>query len=85
MSRIMRSARGGGDVDSDDDDDAVTRVTCTKSVDFSLPVDDEVEEELQRVIERPGSGRMSMMDEEALGIGRAATMNTPVTNDDRER
>ncbi|XP_072171559.1 uncharacterized protein [Diadema setosum] len=74
------------DVDSDDDD-AGTRITacCGKSVDFSMPVMDEVEAELQRVINRPGSGRTSMMDDEMLGVGRAATMNTPVTNnDDRE-
>ena len=82
MTRIIRNE---DDNDFDDDDDAVTRVTCGKSVDFSIPVD-EVDEELQRVIDRPGSGRTSMMDnEDMIGLGRAATMNTPVTIDDRER
>nr|XP_054754779.1 uncharacterized protein LOC129260823 [Lytechinus pictus] len=83
MTRIIRN-EDDNDFDVDDDDDAVTRVTCGKSVDFSIPVD-EVDEELQRVIERPGSGRTSMMDnEDMIGLGRAATMNTPVTNDDKE-
>lgn len=84
MTRIIRN-EDDNDFDVDEDDDAVTRVTCGKSVDFSIPVD-EVDEELQRVIDRPGSGRTSMMDnEDMIGLGRAATMNTPVTIDDRER
>lgn len=84
MTRIIRN-EDDNDFDADEDDDAVTRVTCGKSVDFSIPVD-EVDEELQRVIDRPGSGRTSMMDnEDMIGLGRAATMNTPVTIDDRER
>eukprot|EP00057_Strongylocentrotus_purpuratus_P001006 XP_001189480.3 PREDICTED: uncharacterized protein LOC755341 [Strongylocentrotus purpuratus] len=83
MTRIIRN-EDDDDFDADEDDDAVTRVTCGKSVDFSIPVD-ELDEELQRVIDRPGSGRTSMMDnEDMIGLGRAATMNTPVTIDDRE-